>query len=250
MVEKMVDKKVAIVTGAASGIGKAAALLLNRERYHLVLADRQALDETLRLIVETGGTADTVVGDITDSETIATILKTAGNRVDLLANIAGILDAYFPADEVEDDLWELCFNVNVNAAFRLVRGVLPLMVKAKRGSIVNVASVAGVSGNGGGAAYVSSKHALVGLTRSVSMMYRSDGIRSNAVAPGPVLSGMTESFSIDSERARSVMKDYFPTLPPTASPDDIAEAIVWLASDKALNVNGADLACDGGWSAM
>jgi NAD(P)-dependent dehydrogenase (short-subunit alcohol dehydrogenase family) len=241
--------RTAIVTGAGSGIGKATAIRLAREGAMVIATDLvQARLDGLAADVGHSGVVP-VQGDITRGETITALVAAAGGRVDVLANVAGIMDGFLPAGEVDDDTWERVFAVNLTAVFRLTRAVLPLMIARQRGAIVNVASEAALRGSAAGAAYTSSKHALLGLTRNTAFMYARDGIRVNAVAPGPVKTGIDAPMK--SALAAERLGPLFATnMPPIAEPEQLAAAITWLASDDAANVTGIVLPSDGGWSAL
>src|SRR3954447_17896711 len=171
-----------IVTGAGSGIGRATASRIAREGGRVVAVDisQERLDE----FAAAHGEQDVAVvtGDITKEDSVAAIVAAAGDRIDGLANVAGIMDDMTPLHEVSDAVWQGVFAVNVDGPFRLPRAVLPAMIAAGRGSIVNVASEAGLRGSAAGLAYTASKHAVVGMTKSSAFMYAPLGIRVNAVA--------------------------------------------------------------------
>jgi NAD(P)-dependent dehydrogenase (short-subunit alcohol dehydrogenase family) len=241
--------KTAIVTGAGSGIGRATALRLAAEGARVVASD--IAPERLDALVAENAGLDIVpvAGDVAAEETIARLLEAAGGRVDALANVAGIMDGFLPAAEVDDATWDRVFTINVTAIMRLSRAVLPLMVEAGAGSIVNVSSEAGLRGSAAGAAYTASKHAVIGLTKSTSVFYSPKGVRANAVAPGPVATNIEAPFRSQwaGERVGPIMQT---TVPPVAQPEELAAAITWLLSDDSANVTGVVLASDGGWSAI
>lgn len=240
------DGKTVIVTGAGSGIGRAVAARVAAEGGKVVAVDisQERLDAA---VAEMPG-AVAVAGDITSEDAIATIVAAAGGRIDGLANVAGIMDDMTPLHEVSDAVWSRVMAVNVEGTFRLTRAVLPLMLEAGGGSIVNVASEAGLRGSAAGLAYTTSKHAVVGLTKSTSFMYAGKNIRVNAVAPGPVATGIEASFAseLGQERVGLAMT----ILPPIAEAAQLAASITWLLSDDATNVSGVILPSDGGWSAI
>ncbi|MCU1474228.1 SDR family NAD(P)-dependent oxidoreductase [Amnibacterium sp.] len=237
-----------IVTGAGSGIGRATASRIAREGGRVVAVDISAerLDDFAA--EHTAQEVTVVLGDITDEESVARIVAAAGDRIDGLANVAGIMDDMTPLHEVSDGVWRRVFAVNVDGAFRLTRAVLPLMIAARAGSIVNVASEAGLRGSAAGLAYTASKHAVVGMTRSSAFMYAPLGIRVNAVAPGPVATNIGASFASDLGRERVGLA--MAVLPPVAQPEQLAASITFLLSDDGTNVNGAILPSDGGWSVV
>ena len=240
------DGKTVIVTGAGSGIGRAVAARVAAEGGKVVAGDIS--QERLDAAVPEMPGAVAVAGDITSEDSIAKIVAAADGRVDGLANVAGIMDDMTPLHEVSDAVWSRVMAVNVEGTFRLTRAVLPLMLEAGGGSIVNVASEAGLRGSAAGLAYTTSKHAVVGLTKSTSFMYAAKNIRVNAVAPGPVATGIEASFAseLGQERVGLAMT----ILPPIAEPAQLAASITWLLSDDATNVSGVILPSDGGWSAI
>lgn len=239
--------KTVIVTGAASGIGRATAVRIAREGGRVV-----AVDLSAERLAGLGRDCDTsliisVVADITDPEGVARIVAAAGERIDGLANVAGVVDDMTPLHEVSDAVWERNFAVNVDGTFRLTRAVLPAMISAGAGSIVNVASEASLRGSAAGAAYTASKHAVVGLTKSAAYMYGPLGIRVNAVAPGPVATGMRPTFG--SELGKQRIGVAMALLPAVAEPAQLAASITFLLSDDGTNLSGVVLPSDGGWSA-
>ncbi|WP_284756902.1 SDR family NAD(P)-dependent oxidoreductase [Curtobacterium sp. ME-Dv--P-122a] len=238
-----------IVTGAGSGIGRATATRIANEGGRVIATDvvAERLD-ALRTELD-GFAVETVVGDVAASETIDALIAAAGDRVDGLANVAGIMDAFLPPDEVDDATWERVFSVNVTGPMRLTRAVLPLMIAAGKGSVVNVASEAALKASAAGAAYTSSKHAIAGYTKSVAFFHGPQGIRANAVAPGAVATNI-EAPMRSEYAARRVGPIMQTTIPPVAQPEQLAAAITWLLSDDSANVNGAVLPSDGGWSVV
>lgn len=241
--------KTAIVTGAGSGIGKATALRLAAEGARVVGSDISAERLTALVDENPGLEIVTVAGDVSSEETIAKLLEAAGGRVDALANVAGIMDGFLPPAEVDDATWDRVFTVNVTAIMRLSRAVLPLMIEAGSGSIVNVSSEAGLRGSAAGAAYTASKHAVIGLTKNTSVFYAPKGVRANAVAPGGVATNVegTMRSAWAGERIGPLLQT---VVPPVAQAEQLAASITWLLSDDSANVTGAVLASDGGWSAI
>ncbi|MBF4589558.1 SDR family NAD(P)-dependent oxidoreductase [Curtobacterium sp. VKM Ac-1395] len=241
--------KTIVVTGAGSGIGRATAIRLAGEGGRVIATDVVA--ERLDALRADLPDADleTVVGDVSQAETIQQIVVAAGDRIDSLANVAGIMDRFLPPSEVDDATWERVFSVNVTAPMRLTRAVLPLMIAAGSGTIVNVASEAALRGSTAGAAYTSSKHAIAGFTKSIAFFHGPQGIRANAVAPGAVETNIEAPMG--SEYAASRIGPVVQAIVPAAAqPDQLAAAITWLLSDDSSNVNGVVLPSDGGWSAV
>ena len=232
--------KTVIVTGAASGIGRATASRILREGGRVVAVD--LAEDRL------GGLDGDVVpvgADITDQAGIDRIVAAAGPRIDGLANVAGIPDDFSPAHLVTDATWDRVFAVNVDGLFKLTRAVLPVMLAAGRGAIVNVGSEASLRGNAAGLAYTAAKHAVVGITRNTAFMYGPQGIRVNAVAPGGVATGMAAGTS---DFGRGRLGPFLQLIPGVALPEHLAASITFLLSDDGVNLNGVVLPSDGGWS--
>lgn len=243
------DGRTAVVTGAGAGIGRATALRLAREGARVIASDIS--EPRLKELVGEHGELPLVpvAGDVAQPGSAAELLAAADGRVDVLVNNVGIMDGFLPPAEMDDETWDRVLAVNLTATMRMTRAVLPVMLAAGHGSIVNVSSEAGFRASASGVAYAASKAAVNSLTRSTALFYRQQGIRCNAVAPGPVATSIEAPFR--STLAGQVLGPIMAaTIPPIASSEELAAAITWIASDDASNVNGAVLACDGGWSAL
>lgn len=238
-----------IVTGAGSGIGRATAVRLAQEGATVVAADISG-ERLQQLVADCPSFAlIPVAGDISTEAGAQAVVAAADGRVDGLANVAGIMDAFLPPAEVDDATWDRVMAVNVTAIMRLTRAVLPLMLAAGKGSIVNVSSEASFRASASGVAYTTSKHAVNGFTKSVAFFYRGDGIRANAVAPGPVATNIEAPMK--SQHAASLVGPIMQvTLPPIAQAEQLAANITYLLSDDASNVNGIIMPSDGGWSTI
>jgi NAD(P)-dependent dehydrogenase (short-subunit alcohol dehydrogenase family) len=244
--------RVALVTGAGSGIGQAVAVQLAEEGAVVVGVDvdTQGLEATEKLIRAAGHTATLVTGDITvPADVDRLITAVPGGRVDLLANVAGIMDYFLPVTELDDETWERILAVNLTGPMRLCRAVLPGMRAAHQGVIVNVASIGGLTGSVAGTAYVASKHGLIGLTRSIACLYAADGVRTNAVCPGGVETNIGRTATPRAPWAYERLSRSFARSTRMAQPEEIASLICWLGSDEAVNVNGAVMTSDGGFTA-
>ena len=239
--------KTVIVTGAASGIGKATASRIAREGGRVIASDIAA--EKLDALKAELPDADitTVPGDLTKQDAIDAVLAAAGDRIDALANVAGINDDFSPAGETTDAVWDRVIAINLTAPFKLMRAVLPLMEAAGRGSILNVSSEAGLRGNSSGNAYTASKHGIIGVTKSAAFMYGPKGIRVNSVAPGGVATGIPMPPNM-SEYGSGRLAPFQQAIPTVATAEHLAASITFLLSDDGVNLNGAVLASDGGWS--
>lgn len=243
--------KVAIVTGVGSGIGQAILVRLVAEGATVIGLDiNQAGEEkTAQMVADHPGSARFEVVDVADQAAIDRLLTTVGPTVDILVNNAGIMDHFLPLTEVDDATWDRVLAVNLTGVMRLTRAVLPFMRAAGAGSVVTVASEASLRAGAAGVAYTASKHAVLGLVKHIAYFYGPEGIRSNAVLPGGVATGIGETAAPASAWAWERAGRALGTAGPAADPDQIAAAVSWLASDEASNVNGALVTDDGGWSA-
>ncbi|MEV6265244.1 SDR family NAD(P)-dependent oxidoreductase [Streptomyces sp. NPDC051784] len=243
-----------IVTGAGSGIGRATALLFAKEGARLVIADVDGASAQAAAaeVEKAGGTAVTAVGDLREQAVVDQVVATAVGEfggIDVLVNNAGIMDSMSAAADTGDDEWERVIGINLTAPFRLTRAALPHMLEAGRGAIVFTASEASLRGSAAGAAYTASKHGIAGLTKSLAVMYRDRGIRTNAIAPG----GTITNIRVEADREAhgpAALAPYMGNVGKPAQAEEQAAAIVFLASAAAGNINGAILPVDNGWSAV
>ncbi len=248
MSSKRFAGRTVIVTGGGSGIGKATVERIVAEGGRVVAVDisQERLDE---LTAELGGAVVTVTGDLTDSAVVTATVDAAGDTIDGLANVAGIMDGFVPTAELQDDMWERVMAVNLTAMMKLTRAVLAPMLAVGSGSIVNVSSEAGHRASAAGTAYTTSKHAVNGFTKSTAFFYTPKGIRCSAVSPGGVATNVdsTPQTAYGMER----LGPFFQTnLPRTAQPEELAAVIAFLLSDDASDVSGAIIPVDGGWAAV
>jgi NAD(P)-dependent dehydrogenase (short-subunit alcohol dehydrogenase family) len=243
-----------VVTGAGSGIGRATALRFADLGANVVVADLNAdtAEAVVAEILAAKGNAVAVVGDLSDPDVIERVVSTAVEiygGVDVLVNNAAIMDRMSAAADVSDAEWERVIRVNLTAPFLLTRTVLPHMLAKGKGAIVNTASEAALRGSAAGTAYTVSKHGIVGLTRSLAVMYREAGIRTNAVAPGVTRTGITVDID-PATHGPQIVGGYGRNMGRMAEADEQAAVIVFLASDAASNINGAVLPVDNGWAAV
>lgn len=243
--------RVAVITGAAQGIGKRTAECLAERGYSLVLNDLRSPTETLKTVRAFGADALEAVGDISDENIVSSIAqatKERYGRADVLVNNAGI-SCIAPAETLSAADYRRVLEINLVAPFLLAKAFGTMMLEQESGSIVNVASVAGLLGVADRAAYNASKHGLVGLTRTLAAEWGGRGVRVNAVCPGWV---KTEMDVADQAGGGYTDADILGRVPMGrfASPDDIARAIAFLADPQESGfINGHALAVDGGWTA-
>ncbi len=249
-----IQDRVAVVTGGCSGIGLATVQRFVEEGAKVVIGD---IDDQRghQLVGQLGGAdvATYVHVDVTDKEQVDALFRTAKETygsVDIAFNNAGISP---PEDDsildTDLDAWRKVQEVNLTGAFLAGQAAARWMVaNGGQGAIVNVSSEAGLRGSAAGAAYTASKHAVVGLTKSSAFMYSPSGIRVNAVAPGPVITNIQASFA--SELGAQRVQQAMTVLPTPVLPDQLAASITFLLSDDGVNVSGAILPSDGGWSAI
>ncbi len=252
----ILDGKVALVTGGASGIGRATAVAMAREGARVAVADRaeETAAETVALINAAGGQAIAIGGDVTkEADVAATVARTvsAFGRIDCAFNNAGVATrAVGPAGQRTHELSQLSFDamlaVNLTGVFLCLKHeVAQMLTQGVGGAIVNTASIAGLIGLPTSAHYVAAKHGVVGLTKTAAMEYAQDGIRVNCVNPGYVKTPMTKETMetrFDEIMAKVPMRRL-------GIPEEIAEAVVWMCSDKASFMTGASHVIDGGYYA-
>lgn len=250
------EKQVALVTGAASGIGRALVQRFVAEGAAVVAVD--IVEAPLQALVTeleqqgakiTGRTAN-VAADADVEAMLNAAISTFG-RLDILCNNAGIMDLMTPAADASLELWERVLAVNLNGPFLACRRAIPLFLEQGGGSIVNTASEAGLRGGTAGTPYTVSKHGVVGLTRSIAFHYGERGIRCNAVCPGGVATAIGIGSGAPSEAGMGRVLPFVQASGPSriAAPEEIAAAIAFLASSDASYINGAILPVDGGWFA-
>jgi len=235
------DGRRAFVTGAGSGIGMAVARRLSEEGASVALADA-APDRVRDLAAELGGDVEWLELDVREEDAVRAAL--AGREVDLLAKVAGI-GSTTPAPETSVEVWEDVFAVNVRGTFLTCKHALPGMVARGSGTIVNMGSIAGLVGLRNRAAYCASKGAVIALTRALAVDHVSDGVRVNVVCPGTVDSPWVQRLVSDSGESLDALRARQP-IGRLGTPEEIAEAVLYVASDSAAFVTGTSLVIDGG----
>ncbi|HEX8880622.1 MAG TPA: SDR family oxidoreductase [Candidatus Acidoferrum sp.] len=244
------DRLTALITGGTSGIGRAAALKLAQLGIHVLLVGRNRGrgDKAVADIRATGGTADFIASDLQDRSSAREVAKKAlelgGGHVDILINNAGIFP-FGPTNKTTEEEFDSVYSLNVKAPYFLVAELAPLMAKRGKGAIVNVSTMVADYGVSGMSLYGSSKAAINLLTKSWAAEYGPSGVRVNAVSPGPTRTEGTDAMGEGLEQLAAQAPAGRP-----ATADEIAEAIVFLATDRSSFIHGAKLAVDGGRTAI
>lgn len=253
------EGKVAMVTGGASGIGRATALIYAREGAKLVIADmnEDGGQQTAHMIRETGGDAIFSMADVTSPASVEALITTTVEtygRLDCAYNNAGISGAGIGGDlrtmtaEYPETRWHQVLAINLTGVWLCMKYEIPQMLKQGGGAIVNTASVAGLAGLPYGSAYVASKHGVVGLTKTAALEYAKSGIRVNCVCPGYIETPMTEAGMNDPDRLAHMIASE--PMGRMGRPEEIAETVAWLSSDAASFVTGHTMTIDGGYVAQ
>src|SRR5437870_10843666 len=250
----LVEGKVAVVTGGASGIGRATALTFAREGAKLVIADMNADggQQTVHMIRENGGEAIFVRTDVSQAVEVQALITKAVEtygRLDCAHNNAGISGGGRALTaEYAEEMWHQVIAVNLTGVWLCMKYEIPQMLSQGSGAIVNTASVAGLIGGRGLAAYVASKHGVIGLTKTAALEYAQQGIRVNCVCPGVIHTPMTARGLDDPERRAQIIASE--PIGRVGTPEEVAEAVAWLCSDAAPLVTGHAMTVDGGYVAQ
>jgi NAD(P)-dependent dehydrogenase (short-subunit alcohol dehydrogenase family) len=261
----MTPGSMAVVTGGGSGIGRATAQMLATRGAVVAVVDldEAGAQQTAELIGKAGGRAAAFRADVSRAAELDRAVDgafAALGPLEIMVNNAGILDGYFDVDETDEAVWRRVLDIDLTGVFLGCKRALREMLPRRRGRIVNMASVAGLNGTGGGAAYVAAKHGVVGLTRQMAVTYSARGITVNAVCPGPILTGLRphsqqilgpgvpdmsgRGIAVSEEQVRAVVPAGH-----RGAVEDIAAAVCFLASEEAGYISGHTLVVDGGWRA-
>ncbi|GAA3716765.1 SDR family oxidoreductase [Salinicoccus jeotgali] len=248
------DEKVAVITGSASGIGKEIAKTYAEAGAKVVIADfnEEAMNDTVDEFKSQGFAVHGVKVNVASNEEVENMIDVAieaFGRVDILVNNAGVSDNMQAAENVTDDVWNRVMSINVDGVMYAMRKVIPHFKENGGGTIVNMASITGLTGGRGGLTYTAAKHAIVGMTKNVASHYGPENIRCNALAPAAVQSGFSAGMKDVDEFGMEASTRGVNLMPRAGTVEEIANIALFLASDDSSYINGVALAADAGWSA-
>ena len=250
----LLDSKIVLITGAGSGIGRASALLAAREGAHVVVADIApgSAEAVVSEIAGAGGSAQAVHFDVArleDHEDLVKRIATEHGRLDAAFNNAGVSGPVTPLAEYDDEAFARVLDVNLKGVWSGMKAQIRQMLKQSGGgAVVNTSSIGGLVGKTGISGYIAAKHGVIGLTRTAALEYGSQGVRINAVCPGIIKTPLYDSVT----QGNPELETYFRTLQPVGRwgyPEEVAEAVIWLLSDRASLIHGHALVADGGFTA-
>lgn len=251
---KRLDNKVAIITGSGSGIGKEIAFTYAREGAKVVIADfsEEAMNQTVEELKEAGYETYGVKVNVAVNEDIERLIDDVireYGQIDILVNNAGVGDNMQAAANVEDATWNRVIDINLNGVMYGMRKVIPHFQERGAGTIINMASISGLTGGRGGLAYTAVKHAVVGMTKNVASQYGPENIRCNAIAPGHVETGFGAAMDNVDKFGMEIATRGVNLMAKAGTVEEVANIALFLASDESSLINGVALAADGAWSA-
>ncbi|UGQ31442.1 SDR family NAD(P)-dependent oxidoreductase [Acinetobacter calcoaceticus] len=240
------QNKVCIITGAASGMGESEAIAFAEQGAKLIIADLnlEQANQVAEKIINADGEAFAFQVDVTQFDQLKQLVEFTlekFGRIDVLLNNAGIFDKYTNSLDTTEELWDRMFAINVKAVFNLSNLVLPKMIEQGSGAIINIASIAGLVAQMGGASYTASKHAVIGYTKHLAAVYAKHGIKINAICPGTIRTPMTAKM-LETRPTDKIPLDRF------GEASEVAELAIFLASDEARFMNGSCITIDGGYT--
>lgn len=247
------DGKVAIVTGAASGMGKSIAELYAKEGAKVIVADLndEGAETVVKGIKDSGGESKAVkvnVAEVEDINNMVDIAVEEYGTLDILVNNAGVMDGMEPVGNIDDEKWDFVFDINTKGVMRAIRKAIPIFLEKGEGVIVNTVSTGGLNGSHAGVTYTASKHAVVGITKNTGFMYANEGIRCNGIAPGGVETNIGSSMKSIDEFGAGRQQLTGALMPRMGKSEEIANVALFLASDESSFVNGTVITADGGWT--
>lgn len=247
------DGKVALVTGASSGIGRSTAILYAKYGAHVVVSDVDAHggEETVEMINQAEGKAIFVRTDVSKFDECQSLVQQTMDRfgrLDFACNNAGIGGESNPVAEMSEEAWNRVISINLSGVFYCMHHEIKAMLQNGGGSIVNMSSILGQVGFAGSSAYVSTKHGILGLTRTAALEYSKAGVRVNAVGPAFILTPMIQGITADPNVEKMLVAAH--PIGRLGQPEEVAELVIWLSSDKASFVSGGYYPVDGGYLAL
>jgi NAD(P)-dependent dehydrogenase (short-subunit alcohol dehydrogenase family) len=254
----LVKGKIALVTGAGAGIGRATAMLFATEGAKVVVSDIDPAsgNETVALIEKNGGEAKFIKADVSKSKDVTALIKSAVDhygRIDCACNNAGIEGKVVPFHAQSEGNFDAIISVNVKGVFLCLKQEIEHMRNNGGGTIVNLSSVAGLIGFPGLSPYVASKHAVIGMTKNAALEYAKEGIRVNAICPGGIDTRMLDSLAEQASGGGMSTDEMMDPLHPMGrigTPQEVAELIVWLCSDRSSFITGTAVPVDGGYTSQ
>jgi NAD(P)-dependent dehydrogenase (short-subunit alcohol dehydrogenase family) len=246
------EGKTALVTGAASGIGRATALAFAAEGAKVAVVDRTDGSSVVREIRDAGGTAQFFQCDVSKADDVEAMVKHVVEEfttIDCAFNNAGIEGVSTPAADLSEADWDRTLDVNLKGVWLSMKHEIPYMLAAGGGAIVNCSSIAGLVGFPAAAAYTASKHGMIGLTKTAALDYVRQNIRVNAVCPGVIHTAMIDRYTKGDSKTEKLLASGEP-IGRMGQPEEIASAVLYLSSDEASFITGVALAIDGGWVAQ
>lgn len=246
--------KVAVITGAGSGMGRSIALLYAAEGAKVIAADlnEESVNKVVHEIQTEGGEAKAVIANVAVENDVQAMIDCAVDNygtLDILVNNAGIMDNFVPAADITNNLWDRVMAVNVTGPMFAIRYALSIFQDKNSGVIINNASVGGLFGSRSGAAYTASKHAVIGLTKNVGFQYATQGIRCNAIATGGVDTNIGTSMNKPNKFGMERVMSGSDNNPRNGHPDEVAKIALFLGSEDSSFVNGDVITADAGWTA-
>jgi len=240
-----------LVTGAASGIGLAQTIQFLKEGHRVFAVDLLTQDHVFQnLKKEFPSTFEYALADVSrlkDAESVIAQLKTIFGELQVLCNTAGKLDEYRNISETSFDYWNKIVKNNVDSVYLMMKNALHLLLKNPSSRVINMSSIAGLSAGGGGISYTAAKHAIVGMTKQMSYDYSNQGLRVNAIAPGAIATKMNEKDFIENNGEMGKWVANETPVKRWATPEEIADLTLFLASNKADYIQGTVIPVDGGW---
>lgn len=249
----MLHKKVAIVTGAASGIGREVAILFSNKDASLVLCDvdKKELSRTAGTIEKQGGRAIPVVADVSNEKEVKELVKETlreYGKLDIACNNAGVSGELATTADYSVKEWDRVMNINLKGQWLCMKYEIPAMLENGEGSIINVSSILGTVGYANAPAYTAAKHGLIGLTKVAALEYAEKGIRVNAIAPAFIETPMLEKAGITTDEELKTSVVALHPMGRLGRPEEVADAVLWLASEESTFVTGHTLLVDGGYT--